>query len=50
MVVAAKNSTPITLELGGKCPVIVDPTVDLEVNLGTGTDDHLFKILKKLMF
>jgi aldehyde dehydrogenase (NAD+) len=31
MVAAAKHLTPVTLELGGKCPVIVDPTVDLEV-------------------
>jgi aldehyde dehydrogenase (NAD+) len=43
MAAAAKHLTPVTLELGGKCPVIVDPTVDLEVNLGTGPDDHLFK-------
>lgn len=31
MAAAAKHLTPVTLELGGKCPVIVDPTVDLEV-------------------
>ena len=31
MVAAAKHLTPVTLELGGKCSVIVDPTVDLEV-------------------
>jgi len=28
MAAAAKHLTPVTLELGGKCPVIVDPTVD----------------------
>jgi aldehyde dehydrogenase (NAD+) len=27
---AAKTLTPVVLELGGKCPVIVDSTVDLE--------------------
>ena len=26
---AAKNLTPCLLELGGKCPVIVDETADL---------------------
>uniref|UniRef100_A0A0D6R2D4 Aldehyde dehydrogenase n=1 Tax=Araucaria cunninghamii TaxID=56994 RepID=A0A0D6R2D4_ARACU len=31
MAAAAVNLTPVTLELGGKCPVIVDTTVDLEV-------------------
>ena len=50
MAVAIKNPTPVTLELGGKCSVTVDPTTDLEVNLGTGPDDHLLKLLKKLMF
>jgi len=43
MAAAAKHLTPVTLELGGKCPVIVDPTVDLEVNSGTGPHAHLFK-------
>jgi len=28
---AAKNLTPVALELGGKCPVIVDSNVDLHV-------------------
>ncbi|KAF9785103.1 NAD-aldehyde dehydrogenase [Thelephora terrestris] len=28
---AAKHLTPITLELGGKCPTIVDPRVNLKV-------------------
>ena len=28
---AAKHLTPVTLELGGKCPVFVDDTVDLQV-------------------
>ncbi|KAF8922502.1 aldehyde dehydrogenase [Mucidula mucida] len=28
---AAEHLTPITLELGGKCPVIVDPSYDLDV-------------------
>lgn len=27
---AAKNLTPCILELGGKCPVIVDETADIE--------------------
>ncbi len=31
MAAAAKNLTPVTLELGGKSPVIVDRDVDLEV-------------------
>eukprot|EP01018_Ginkgo_biloba_P019249 Gb_37819 [translate_table: standard] len=31
MAAAAKHLTPVTLELGGKCPVIFDPTADLEV-------------------
>ena len=30
MAVAAKNLTPVTLELGGKSPVIVDKTADLK--------------------
>jgi acyl-CoA reductase-like NAD-dependent aldehyde dehydrogenase len=30
---AAKHLTPVTLELGGKCPGIVDSTVDIKVNL-----------------
>ncbi|MEM7596898.1 MAG: coniferyl aldehyde dehydrogenase [Pseudomonadota bacterium] len=28
---AAKNLTPVTLELGGKSPVILDPTADLDI-------------------
>jgi aldehyde dehydrogenase (NAD+) len=28
---AAKHLTPVTLELGGKCPVFIDDTVDLKV-------------------
>ena len=28
---AAENLTPVTLELGGKCPAVVDGTFDLEV-------------------
>lgn len=31
MAAAANHLTPVTLELGGKCPVIVDPTADLMV-------------------
>lgn len=31
MAAAAKHLTPVTLELGGKCPVIVDRQVDLPV-------------------
>ena len=32
MQAAAKNLTPVTLELGGKCPAIVDETADIEVS------------------
>lgn len=28
---AAKHLTPVTLELGGKCPVFIDDTVDLQL-------------------
>jgi len=28
---AVKHLTPVTLELGGKCPVFIDDTVDLKV-------------------
>ncbi|WP_150270056.1 aldehyde dehydrogenase [Paenibacillus tepidiphilus] len=31
MEAAAKNLTPVTLELGGKSPVIVDPSANLEI-------------------
>ncbi|EOX92692.1 Aldehyde dehydrogenase 3I1 isoform 1 [Theobroma cacao] len=31
MTAAAKHLTPVTLELGGKCPVLVDSNVDLQV-------------------
>ena len=27
---AAENLTPVTLELGGKCPVIVDETTNVD--------------------
>ena len=30
---AAKHLTPVVLELGGKCPVVVDSNVDLHVNV-----------------
>lgn len=30
---AAKHLTPVTLELGGKCPTILDSTTDFKVNL-----------------
>lgn len=30
---AAENLTPVTLELGGKSPVILDPTADLDTSL-----------------
>lgn len=30
MLAAARNLTPVTLELGGKCPAIVDADVDIE--------------------
>jgi acyl-CoA reductase-like NAD-dependent aldehyde dehydrogenase len=32
MAAAAKHLTPVALELGGKCPVIVDSNVDLHVS------------------
>ena len=32
MTAAAKHLTPVTLELGGKSPTIVDSGVDLKVN------------------
>ena len=32
MAAAAKNLTPVTLELGGKSPVIVDPTADIPLS------------------
>ena len=28
---AAKHLTPVTLELGGKCPVVVDSDINLPV-------------------
>jgi aldehyde dehydrogenase (NAD+) len=31
MAAAAKHLTPVTLELGGKCPVYIDDSVDLKV-------------------
>lgn len=31
MAAAAKHLTPVTLELGGKSPVYIDSTVDLQV-------------------
>jgi len=31
---AARNLTPVTLELGGKSPVIVDDAANVEVRLG----------------
>ena len=30
MTAAAKHLTPVTLELGGKCPVVVEPDADLD--------------------
>jgi acyl-CoA reductase-like NAD-dependent aldehyde dehydrogenase len=45
MAAAAKNLTPVVLELGGKSPVIVDSDINLQVysyslllNLATNTD------------
>lgn len=29
---AAKHLTPVTLELGGKCPLFIDDSVDLKVS------------------
>lgn len=31
MAAAAKHLTPVILELGGKCPAVVDSNVDLQV-------------------
>lgn len=31
MAAASKHLTPVTLELGGKCPVYIDRTADLKV-------------------
>lgn len=31
MAAAAKHLTPVVLELGGKCPVLVDSDIDLTV-------------------
>lgn len=31
MAAAAKQLTPVILELGGKCPAVVDPNVNLQV-------------------
>ena len=31
MTAAAKHLTPVVLELGGKCPVVVDSDFDLQV-------------------
>lgn len=31
MTAAAKHLTPVVLELGGKCPVVVDSKTDLKV-------------------
>lgn len=33
MAAAAKHLTPVILELGGKCPLIVDSNIDLKVTL-----------------
>ena len=32
MAAATKHLTPLVLELGGKCPVLVDSTADLNVS------------------
>jgi hypothetical protein len=32
MAAATKHLTPLVLELGGKCPVLVDSTADLDVS------------------
>ncbi|KAG0486967.1 hypothetical protein HPP92_009062 [Vanilla planifolia] len=33
MMAAAKHLTPVVLELGGKCPIVVDPNVDLKSSI-----------------
>lgn len=33
MTAAAKNLTPVVLELGGKCPALVDSDVNLQVKI-----------------
>ena len=55
---AAKHLTPVTLELGGKCPIIVDTAVDLAVNTWTifpmkrvfpeGTSHHIMFSCKNM--
>jgi aldehyde dehydrogenase (NAD+) len=34
MTAAAKHLTPVTLELGGKCPAYVNASADLKVQMG----------------
>ena len=34
MAAAAKHLTPVILELGGKCPAVVDSNIDLQVHRG----------------
>jgi len=42
MTAAAKNLTPVTLELGGKSPVIIDETANLEVTVRRVLDGKYF--------
>jgi acyl-CoA reductase-like NAD-dependent aldehyde dehydrogenase len=42
---AAKHLTPVALELGGKCPAIVDSDVDLHVNASLCNYVFLNKII-----
>lgn len=35
MAAAAKHLTPVILELGGKCPAVVESDVNLQVTLST---------------
>jgi acyl-CoA reductase-like NAD-dependent aldehyde dehydrogenase len=41
MAAAAKHLTPVTLELGGKTPAIVDATADLDVRIYSHRALHL---------
>lgn len=40
MAAAAKHLTPVVLELGGKCPAIVDSNVDLQVRVFISIVSH----------
>lgn len=47
MAAAVKHLTPVTLELGGKCPAIVDSTVNLQARHCCLGFDFKYKIVPK---